>query len=119
MNVALTGMTGLYGGFFLAGGAGQVLGRWSALTPAGACGFSTAACRLIGLLEVLGGTGLLLAPCFPLLGCITALGLFQLPAAAFVYHSWYQARILRLLASAAVAVGLLCSACGLYLTEIA
>lgn len=118
VNIALTAVTVLYGGFFLVGGVGQMLGRWSALTPAAACGFSAAACRAIGLLEVLGGTGLLLAPSFPVVGGITAAGLFLLTGAAFMYHSWYEEHVLRLLASAVTAVVLLCVACGLYLTNI-
>lgn len=118
VNIMLAAVTVLCGGFFLAGGAGQMLGRWSELTPAAACGFSVAACRVIGLLEILGGTGLLLALSFPVVGCITALGLFLLTGAAFIYHNWYDEQVLRLLASAVTAVTLLCVACGFYVTSI-
>ncbi|MEW2077409.1 DoxX family protein [Streptomyces sp. NPDC012403] len=118
MNIVLTVVTVFFGGFFLAGGTGQLLGRWPEITPAAACGFSPQACRVIGLLELLGGAGLLAASFAPAVGIAAALFLFPVTGSAFVHHSWYQERGFRLVAPIATACVMLCVAAGLYLTRM-
>ncbi|MEF9915604.1 DoxX family protein [Streptomyces sp. P5-A9] len=114
---ALTVVAMVCGGFFLVGGVGQVVGRWVPRTPAVACGFSPGECRVIGVLEVFGGAGLLIAYYFPAVAAIAALGLFLLTLAAYVYHNWYQQRGLRLWAPVVVALLMLTVAAGLPLSS--
>ncbi|WP_159007361.1 DoxX family protein [Streptomyces sp. NRRL S-813] len=118
MNIALMVVTGFYGGVFLVAGVGQVVGRGLPGTPAAACGFSPAACRAIGVLELLGGTGLLLAHVATEAAVTAALGLFLLTVAAFVYHNWYQDRGLRLWAPAVTAASMLVIAAGFPLSSV-
>ncbi|MGW0087373.1 DoxX family protein [Streptomyces sp. NPDC003393] len=111
-------VTALCGGVFLVGGVGQVVGRGVPRTPAAACGFSPAACRAIGVLELLGGTGLLLARVATEAAVTAACGLFLLTVGAFLYHNWYQARGLRLWAPAMTATIMLVIAAGFPLSSV-
>ncbi|MFF6995764.1 hypothetical protein ACFY93_12500 [Streptomyces sp. NPDC008313] len=118
MNIALTAVAALYGGVFLISGLGQLAGRGLPRTPAAACGFSPAGCRGVGVLELLGGTGLLLTHFTPQVGVVSALGLFLLTVAAFTYQNWYQARGLRLWAPAVTAAVMLGAAGGFALRSV-
>lgn len=113
MNIALTVVTVLFGAYFLAGGAGRLLGRGPVLTP-GSAWFSVRARRVIGSLEMLGGAGLLAAPVRPVAGFAAALFLYPLTAVAFFRRDWHQEHVLRLAAAAASAYVLLCVAAGIY-----
>ena len=119
MNIALTAVSMLYGGFFLVSGVGQLVGPVLPRTPAAACGFSPAACRGVGLLELLGAAGLLLTHVLKPATVAAAAGLFLLTVAAFVYHTWYEAKTFRRWAPAATAGIMLCIVVGLPLTGVA
>ncbi|GHF18536.1 hypothetical protein GCM10014715_86820 [Streptomyces spiralis] len=118
MNIALMAVTALCGVVFLVGGVGQVVGRGLPRTPAAACGFSPAGCRAVGVLELLGGTGLLLAHVATEAAITAACGLFLLTVGAFIYHNWYHARGLRLWAPAVTAAIMLGIAAGFPLSGV-
>jgi uncharacterized membrane protein YphA (DoxX/SURF4 family) len=118
VNIALTALAALYGGVFVVSGTGQITDWGLPRTPAAACGFSLAACRSIGVLELLGGVGLLTARFVTGAAVVAASGLFLLTSAAFLYHDAYDARRARLWAPAATAVVMLCIAVGLPVSSV-
>ncbi|MFF0515547.1 DoxX family protein [Streptomyces sp. NPDC004250] len=117
MTIALTAVTMVYGGAFVVSGTGQIAGRGTLRTPAAACGFSPEACRGVGVLELLGGVGLLSARYLTVAGSAAAAGLFLLTAAAFLYHDGQEDRGPRLWAPAVTAAVMLCVAVALPLAS--
>lgn len=71
---------------FLALGTAKVLALAPMRALAAEVGFSTAAYRRIGVLEVLGGIGLLAGLAEPLIGGLAGIGLFVLLTGAVVVH---------------------------------
>lgn len=117
MNSALTAAAAVCGAVFLVSGVGQIVGRGVPRTPAAECGFSPAACRGIGVLELLGGAGLLAGYVLTASAVVAAGGLFLLTAAAFTYHDSYEERGLRLWAPMVTAALMLCLCVGLPLSS--
>ncbi|MFF1278514.1 DoxX family protein [Streptomyces marokkonensis] len=118
MSIALTAVAAVYGAFFLVSGVGHIVGRGVPRTPAAACGFSPAACRGIGVLELLGGAGLSSAHFVTASAAVAAGGLFLLTAAAFTYHDSHEQRGLRLWTPLMTATIMLCLSVGLPLSSV-
>ncbi|MGW4102721.1 DoxX family protein [Streptomyces sp. NPDC004976] len=117
MNITLTVVAAVCGAVFLVSGGGQIVGRGVPRTPADACGFSPAACRGIGVLELLGGAGLLSGYFVTAFAVAAAGGMFLLAAAAFIYHDSYEESGLRLWAPMVTAAIMLCLCVGLPLSN--
>ena len=71
---------------FLALGAAKILALAPMRAPAAHAGFSVAAYRAIGALEVAGAVGVALGPVAPPLGALAGAGLLLLLAGAVVAH---------------------------------
>ncbi|MEE1940120.1 DoxX family protein [Streptomyces sp. TRM 70361] len=100
----------LYGTFFTVSGAGNILGRLLPRTPAARLGFSPRGRQGVGVLELLGGAGLLLGHYAPVLSGFAASGLFLLAASALQYHHWAGDRPARLLPAVVTTAAMLFAA---------
>jgi hypothetical protein len=85
MNVSLV-LAALIAVVFVAAGAAKILAVPPMQAAAGHAGFSVAAYRRIGVLEVAGAAGVLVGLSHPLLGGLASVGLLLLLGGAVVTH---------------------------------
>lgn len=83
---ALLTSTAVVAAVFLALGAGKLAAVAPMRTRAAHLGYSTAAFRVIGTLEIAGAIGVALGPVAPPLGALAAVGLLLLLGGAAVTH---------------------------------
>ncbi|MFH8533972.1 DoxX family protein [Streptomyces tendae] len=118
MNLAFIVVAALYGVVLAVSGTGHIADWRLPRTPAASCGFSPAGCRFVGVLELLGGVGLLAATFLTEVAAAAAGGIFLLTSAAFLYQDTYGARGFRWWAPAVTAVAMLCMTVGLPLSAM-
>jgi uncharacterized membrane protein YphA (DoxX/SURF4 family) len=85
MNVSVV-LAALVAAVFIAAGAAKILAVPPMQAAAAHAGFSVAAYRRIGVLEVAGAAGVLIGLIYPLIGGLASVGLLALLAGAAVTH---------------------------------
>src|ERR1700688_5230107 len=86
MWIAAVALSGLVGLVVAANGMAKLLGHPKMIEASTHLGYSMRSFRIIGLLEVFGALGILLAPLYVPLGVAAATGLILLTIGGFIAH---------------------------------